>query len=263
MPDPAPKPAPVPAALDKLLEKYPPDIQARFRALITKLHLENPHDPIFELMLVLGLWGTYYRETSGQIVTAGEQMEKKHAEALRLFDERVMALQSFSQVIRQGLERLEHVERTIVNEFPAGKVAELVVGKVNATLNTFPLDDLKKTVTDAHSSMTHAEKRVDSVSDTLGTAATRIEEAAARINAVKLPRLSVGWALFWMAVGAAIAVGVVLLFLSWAVPDARKVAGWVERRETGTVLIIPKNAFDDARTDGNENVVVPITKKAP
>jgi hypothetical protein len=48
-----------PNVLEELLKPYPTEIQLKFREALERLHLVNPDDPIFELMLVLGLWATY------------------------------------------------------------------------------------------------------------------------------------------------------------------------------------------------------------
>jgi hypothetical protein len=97
----------VPILLKKLLEPYPAEIQLQFREAIEKLHIQNPNDPIFELMLVLGLWGTYYQKISGQIVAAGEQMKAQNETALKSLDERVRMLQGLTQTIQQATDKLE------------------------------------------------------------------------------------------------------------------------------------------------------------
>lgn len=238
-----------PTILKKLLEPYPPDVRAQCWEAVEKLHIRNPDDPIFELMLALGLWGTYYQKISGEIVEAGRQSGAQNDAALKSLDERVRLLQGLAQIIQQATDRLSGAGAEIVKNFPVEQIAEKITARLDETINTLPIKELEGAVVSARLEMDNAARSAKGTVERLDAATKQMEDAARRINQTNLPRLSAGWIVLWLVTGAAIAGFGISLFTSRTMPEMKRVAPWVKPDPAGAVITIPGSAYQSATQD--------------
>jgi len=198
-----PVPVIAPNLLAKLLETQSPEMRLKIREAVERLHIVNPDDPIFELMLVLGLWGTYYQKIPGQVTQAGQDIKRQNAEALESLDERVRMLQGLAQAIHQATDRLTYAGKEIVEGFPVAEIARQITARVDNEIKTLPLKDFEKSVDQAKQTMELCGSTAQSSAQKLQTGVQRVEEAAQQINQLKLPPISFWWTVLWLVIGAA------------------------------------------------------------
>jgi hypothetical protein len=195
----------IPSVLEELLQPYPVEVQLKFREALARLHLTNPDDPVLELMLALGLWGTFYQKISGQIVEAGWLADQQRGEALDMFNERLRLLQGLTLTIQQATDRLSSASDEIVERFPVDDIVQKTTDRIDAAIHSLPIDGLLRTVVTTREEMADLGRFAQRAADKLETGAQMVEECARRLTDAGLPRVSFGWSAGCMIFGFALA----------------------------------------------------------
>lgn len=252
---PAPDPG-IPKIIEHLIAAAPSKLQEPLREALKKASIINPNDPVFELVLVLELIGVYYQRIAATVVKAGTDIDTKNATALASLDDRVRKLQGLAQLIQRATDKLEVIDQDIVKLFPVGWVVEQVVKKMDARINALPLTTFDEKTAKAHVAIDNMNRSVKASADALTSASTEIENAAEKIQAAKLPRVSLGWAVLWLAIGAAI-TGLAFSFaISRSLPEAKRVLPLVHSDETGMKIVVPESTYQSATMSDTKEVTI-------
>lgn len=195
----------IPSVLEELLQPYPVEVQLKFREALARLHLTNPDDPVLELMLVLGLWGTFYQKISGQIVEAGRLADQQRGEALDTFNERLRLLQGLTLTIQQATDRLSAAGVEIVERFPVDDIVQKTTDRIDAAIQSLPIDGLLRTVVTTREEMAYLGRFAQRAADKLEAGAQMVETCARRLTDAGLPRVSFGWSAGCVIFGFALA----------------------------------------------------------
>ncbi|CAN5626010.1 hypothetical protein BH09VER1_BH09VER1_14230 [soil metagenome] len=195
----------IPCVLEELLQPYPVEVQLKFREALARLHLTNPDDPVVELMLALGLWGTFYQKISGQIVEAGQLADQQRGEALDTFNERLRLLQGLTLTIQQATDRLSAAGDEIVKRFPVDDIVQKTTDRIDAAIQSLPIDGLLRTVVTTREEMADLGRFAQRAADKLEAGAQMVETCARRLTDAGLPRVSFGWSAGCVIFGFALA----------------------------------------------------------
>jgi hypothetical protein len=195
----------IPSVLEELLRPYPVEIQLKLREALERLHITNPNDPVLELMLALGLWGTFYQKISGQIVEAGRLADQQRGEALDFFNERLRLLQGLTLTIQRATDRLNSAGDDIVNRFPVDDIVQKTTDRIDAAIQSLPIDGLLRTVVTTREEMATLGRFAENTADKLETGAQMVEDCARRLTDAGLPRVSFGWSAGCVLFGFALA----------------------------------------------------------
>lgn len=195
----------VPSVLEELLTPYPVEIQLKLREALSRLHITNPDDPVLELMLALGLWGTFYQKISGQIVEAGRMADLQQTSAFEFFDARVRLLQGLTLIIQRATDRLSSAGDDIVSRFPVDDIVQKTTERIDEAIQSLPIDGLLRTVVTTREEMADLGRFAQRAADKLETGAQMVEECARRLTDARLPRVSFGWSVACVIFGFALA----------------------------------------------------------
>lgn len=195
----------IPSVLEELLKPYPVEVQLKLREALERLRLTNPNDPILELMLALGLWGTFYQRISGQIVEAGRLADQQRGEALNILDERLRLLQGLTQTIQQATDRLSTAGEEIVKRFPVEDIVQKTTDRIDAAIQSLPIDGLLRTVVTTREEMATLGRFAERAADKLEAGAQMVEDCAKRLTDAGLPRVSFTWSAGCLIFGFALA----------------------------------------------------------
>ncbi len=195
----------IPSVLEELLHPYPVEIQLKLREALERLHITNPNDPILELMLALGLWGTFYQKISGQIVEAGRVADQQRGEALDLFNDRLRLLQGLTLTIQRATDRLSTAGEDIANRFPVDDIVQRTTDRIDAAIQSLPIDGLLRTVVTTREEMATLGRFAENAANKLETGAQMVEDCAQRLTDAGLPRVSFGWSAGCVLFGFALA----------------------------------------------------------
>jgi hypothetical protein len=240
----------IPEILEKLLAAAPRPLQAELREALKKAAILNPDDPVFDLVLVLELMSVYYQRTAAVVVKAGADIDAS-------LTDRVRKLQGLAQLIEQATDKLEGIDQEIVKRFPVEWIVQQVVKKMDAQITTLPLTSFEEKMRDLRGTIHTSANTVENSSGRIAAAATDLENAAKKIEAVKLPRISIGWAVLWLVIGAALTGFAFSVAISRSLPEAKRVLPFVHTDETGMKIVVPKGQYQTA-TQGKDDGDVTI-----
>ncbi len=195
----------IPSVLEDLLRPYPVEIQLKLREALERLHITNPNDPVLELMLALGLWGTFYQKISGQIVEAGRLADEQRGEALDMFNERLRLLQGLTLTIQRATDRLSTAGEDIVIRFPVDDIVQKATDRIDAAIQSLPIEGLLRTVVTTREEMATLGRFAENAADKLVAGAQMVEDCAQRLTDAGLPRVSFGWSAGCVLFGVALA----------------------------------------------------------
>lgn len=261
----------IPEILESLIKAAPPVLQGKLRAALSKAAIINPADPVFELVLVLELVGIFYQRTAGTVVKAGADMDTRNTAALASLDERVRMLQGLAQIIQQATDQLDSAGREIAERFPADAVVAALLKKVDDKIRALPIKNLEEVLAKANGTMHTVANKAENSTNRIDTAVGRMEEAANRIEAVKLPRLSWWGSLGLVVLGMVLAFGGMWWFktrsdvnrIAWVLNDHSYLEDriWVgPGPDNSRVINIPKESIESAKTQENGNIVIQLKK---
>lgn len=195
----------IPSVLEELLQPYPVEVQLKFREALERLHITNSNDPVLELMLALGLWGTFYQKISGQIVEAGRLADQQRGEALDTLNERLRLLQGLTQTIQQATDRLSSAGDDIEERFPVDDIVQKTTDRIDAAIQSLPIDGLLRTVVTTREEMATLGRFAERAADRLENGAQMVEECSRRLTDAGLPRVSFAWSAGCIISGFALA----------------------------------------------------------
>lgn len=195
----------IPSILEELLTPYPVEIQLKLREALARLHITNPDDPVLELMLALGLWGTFYQKISGQIVEAGRRADQQQTIALEILDDRLRLLQGLTLIIQRATDRLSSAGNDIVNRFPVDEIVQRTTERIDSAIQSLPIDGLLRIVVTTREEMADLSRFAERAADKLKANAQTMEDCASRLAGSGLPAVSFAWYAGCVAFGFALA----------------------------------------------------------
>lgn len=134
--------------LEELTKDLPPSVRLLIREALDHTNIKNPNDPIFELMMVLGIWARYFQSIPNCV-------EKASNDAGRSFDARLTQFQLLAQQIQSTIDKLEATPKALETLFPSETVARNIAGKVDAHFRALPLMQLESDVNRIEQSLNH------------------------------------------------------------------------------------------------------------
>ncbi len=196
----------IPSVLEELLGPYPVEIQLKLREALARLHITNPDDPVLELMLALGLWGTFYQKISGQVVEAGRLADEQRTIALEVFDDRLRLLQGLTLIIQRTADRLSSAGDDIINRFPVDDIVQKTTDRIDSAIQSLPIDGLLRTVVTTCEEMADLGRFAERAADKLETSAQAMEDCSQRLTDNGLSAVSFAWYAGCVAFGFALAI---------------------------------------------------------
>lgn len=130
--------------LEELTRGFPDKLRLELREALDRSGIRNPNDPVYELMLVLGIWAKYYESIPAAIETAAEEIRSGHQGALASLDGRLEQLRKLAQAIQTAIDQLDGAPQAIVERFPAESLARTIAAKLDARFQAVPLLKLEK-----------------------------------------------------------------------------------------------------------------------
>lgn len=198
----------LPSVLEELLAPYPVEIQLKLRETLARLHITNPDDPVLELMLALGLWGTFYQKISGQIVEAGRLAELQQASAFEFFDERIRLLQGLTLIIQRATDRLSSAGDDIINQFPVDDIVQKTTDRIDLAIQSLPIDGLLRTVVTTREEMADLGRFAERAADKLEASVQTMEDCTSRLAGF-------GWLSFAWSAGCVLFGSALATFAFW------------------------------------------------
>ncbi|HRJ71577.1 MAG TPA: hypothetical protein PLS03_05095 [Terrimicrobiaceae bacterium] len=180
----------IPSVLEELLAPYPVEVQLRLREALARLRITNPDDPVLELMLALGLWGTFYQKISGQVLEAGRMADLQQTSALEFLDDRLRLLQGLAVIIQRATDRLSSAGDDIVNRFPVDDIVQKTTERIDEAIQSLPIDGLLRTVVTTREEMADLGRFAERAADKLETSAQTMEDCAMRLTGMGLSTVS-------------------------------------------------------------------------
>lgn len=193
----------LPTVLEELLAPYPVEIQLKLREALARLHITNPDDPILELMLALGLWGTFYQKISGQVVEAGRMADVQQTSAFEFFDDRIRLLQGLTLIIQRVTDRLSSAGDDVVNRFPVDDIVQKMAERIDAAIQSLPIDGLLRTVVTTREEMADLGRFAERAADKLEASAQTMVDCTTRLTNSEFSAF--GWSAGYVAFGFALA----------------------------------------------------------
>lgn len=161
----------IPSVLEELLVPYPLEVQLKLREALARLHITNPDDPVLELMLALGLWGTFYQKISGQIVEAGRMANLQQTGALQFLNDRLRLLQGLTLMIQRATDQLSSAGDDIVKRFPVDDIVEKTTERIDEAIHSLPIEGLLRTIVTTREEMTDLGRFAERAADKLEASA--------------------------------------------------------------------------------------------
>ena len=96
-------------------------------------------DPLFELMMVLGIWAKYYETIPREMRKVGDTVQALSTRMTESLESRLKRLQTLAQAIQKAIDQLEDVPQAIVERFPSEELARSIAGKIDRQMNDLPL----------------------------------------------------------------------------------------------------------------------------
>jgi hypothetical protein len=121
-----------PTLLEELTKDFPDKMRLAVREALDRTRIQNPNDPIYELMIVLGIWAKYYERIPASVKEAGDGLERKNAVMLTSLDTRMALLQKLAQAIQAAVDQLDGAPKAIVDRFPTESLAASIAAKLDA-----------------------------------------------------------------------------------------------------------------------------------
>lgn len=196
----------IPSVLEELLVPYPIEVQLKLREALARLHITNPDDPVLELMLALGLWGTFYQKISGQIVEAGRMADLQQTSALEFLNDRLRLLQGLTLSIQRATDRLSSAGDDIVNRFPVDDIVEKTTMRIDDAIQSLPIDGLLRTVVTTREEMADLGRFAERAADKLEASVQTMEDCTRQLTGSGLPAVSFAWYAGCVAFGFALAI---------------------------------------------------------
>jgi hypothetical protein len=132
-----------PTLLEELTRDFPEKMRLSVREALDRTRIQNPNDPIYELMIVLGIWAKYYERIPAAVKEAGDGLERKNTVMLGSLDTRVELLQKLAQAVQAAVDQLDGAPKAIVERFPIEALAGTIAAKLDARFQALPLTKLE------------------------------------------------------------------------------------------------------------------------
>jgi hypothetical protein len=129
--------------LQELMKDFPEEIRLKLREAVDRTRIQNPNDPIYELMIVLGVWAQYYQSIPASIKAAGESVGRQNYKLHESLDRRVEVLHTIAQEIQAAVDQLEGMPKTIVDQFPSEALAKNIARKIDERFHALPTTKLE------------------------------------------------------------------------------------------------------------------------
>lgn len=133
----------VPTLLQELIKNFPEKLRLALHEALARTRVKNPNDPIFELMIVLGIWAAYYERIPASLKATGDGLERKNEAMLGSLDVRLELLQKLAQSIQSAIDQLDGAPKAIIERFPAEALAKNIAAKLDARFQSLPLTKLE------------------------------------------------------------------------------------------------------------------------
>lgn len=132
--------------LEELTKNFPQSIKLNLRVAMDQTRIRNPNDPIYELMVVLGVWAAYYETIPGKI----RDVEKSVMQSL---DSRIELLQKHARTVQTAVDRMDSLPSQIVDQFPSDTLAASIAKKIDGHFQSLPLTKLERDLKSLENSM--------------------------------------------------------------------------------------------------------------
>jgi hypothetical protein len=132
-----------PTLLEELTSQFPDKIRMALLESLRRAKIQNPNDPILELMLVLGIWGKYYEAIPQRIKEAGDDVDQKVMQMINVLERQVLLLYNLSQTVQKAAAQFEGAPQAILDRFPAEKLAGSIAAKLDAQFQKLPLTQME------------------------------------------------------------------------------------------------------------------------
>jgi hypothetical protein len=263
--------------IQKLIEAAPREFQKELLDALNNAAFTNRDDPIFGLVLFLELLGNYYSRLAQRVITSGRESDDRNREMIELLNERVRTLQGLEKGMQEAAARLDTADQHIVEAFPVNEMAAKIAARLEQGVKQLPLTEFENALVILKDTMSGTASQAEQTSSEVAQSLRRLDAAAVRINETNLPRLSIGWAVFWSILGAVITAGVGWFFVVSPMeaerPYMRQMANllrsekfigqWVTAgyQDERPVLIISKDDIDTQGTNAQGDVTIWLKKK--
>lgn len=171
--------------LGELTAGLPENIRLKVRECLDRTRIQNPNDPVYELMIVLGTWAQYYQSIPASVKAAGESVGAQNRGMLESLDKRLDLLHTLAQAIQAAVDQLDGAPKAIVDQFPAEMMARSIAAQIDDKL----LRKLPVTKLDADlRSLAAAMEKVTGapgqkgLAERLDTGLTSLNESAGRLE---------------------------------------------------------------------------------
>ncbi len=180
----------IPPVLEELLAPYPVEVQLKLREALARLRITNPDDPVLELMLALGLWGTFYQKISGQVLEAGRMADLQQTSAFEFLDDRLRLLQGLAVIIQRATDRLSFAGDDIINRFPVDDIVQKTTDRIDEAIQSLPIDGLLRTIVTTREEMADLGRFAERAADKLEASAQTMEDCTKRLTSLGLSTIS-------------------------------------------------------------------------
>jgi len=114
--------------LDDLTKSLPEETRRKVRELLLRSRIVNPDDPIFELMVILGIWGQYYQSIPAAMNEAGKAAD---ARVKTLVDALMSGIESVRLYSEQASQTIAEAPKALLAKFPADSLAAQIAEKID------------------------------------------------------------------------------------------------------------------------------------
>lgn len=198
----------------ELTKDFPEDIRSRLRECLDRTRIQNPNDPIYELMIVLGTWAQYYQSIPASIKTAGEAVGRQNYKLHESLDRRVEVLHTIAQEIQAAVDQLEGMPKAIVEQFPSEALAKSIARKIDERFHALPTTKLEEELRSLAKVMETVAGTPGQrgLADRLDKGLTSLQESAQRLEKRGLVRDQWPRDVLFAVLGALLVGGVMWLF---------------------------------------------------
>ena len=252
---------------EKLLKECPDvGVREKLRAAKDALDFQNPDDPIFQLMRVLGTWAVYYKTIPELITKEVEKVIAENEKAEKSLNLRVREVVGAAHLLQRAHDE---IEKTVPAE-----VAKNVAARVNAAIAQLPLASFTETISQASTAARIAASTADESSKKVKAAVDTIDGYADQLRNLPGPFWrNVGFALLGAAITAAVGWWFVVRPMEKERPDMkyvaqayynesfigkRAVAGFIDDQP---VIVIGKDDWESHREDPQTGRLTVFLKK--
>lgn len=128
---------------EQLTNSLPESVRADLSEALRRANINNTDDPILELMMILGIFASYYELIPERIREAGEFVEKIALVMQEALDGRLDRLQTSARHVQAAVDQLAGAPQAIVDRFPVAAIGDGITRRLDLHLQDLPLGKLQ------------------------------------------------------------------------------------------------------------------------